>query len=160
MTHASVIMPVPAPMHDVPAPIRCMMSQRRRSIPDPRAAAHALRVSGIRAPPRMHSTCQRSRAAPRGSARASRVSQLNAAQLPPPLGTLAPRPRLSRPSWWGPPTPGEMVARGVRPHPPTSPPKPPHYPPPPDTLRVPPRQTNATLVDAELAMVMDGWRAP
>eukprot|EP01043_Picozoa_sp_COSAG02_P011099 COSAG02_NODE_403_length_23058_cov_12.124134_16_plen_189_part_00 len=80
--------------------------------------------------------------------RHSRVSQLNAAQLPPPLGTLAPRPRLSRPSWWDPPTPGEMVARGVRPRPPTSPPKPPHYPPPhppPDTLRVPPRQTNATL---------------
>ena len=42
---------------------------RRRAciarVRDPRAAAHALRVSGI----------------PRGSARASRVSQLNAAQL-------------------------------------------------------------------------------
>ena len=95
-------------MHDVPAPpVNSGSAGRRACTPrvrDPRAAAHAFHVSEI----------------PRGSARASRVSQLNAAQLSPPLGTLAPRPHLSRPSWRNPPTPGEMVARGVLPHPPTS----------------------------------------
>ena len=115
----------------------------------PRAAAHAFRVSGVRAPPRMHSACQgsarrracipRVRDPARLRARFPRVTTecCTTFGLSPPPGTLAPRPRLSRPSWWDPPTPGEMVARGVRPHPPTSPPKPP-----PDTLRVPPRQTN------------------
>ena len=39
------------------------LSQRRRSIP--RAAAHTFRVSEIRAPPRMRSARQKSRAAPR-----------------------------------------------------------------------------------------------